>query len=162
MDPLVAVVLSGVGATAFTDLWALLRRRWLQVPFPDYAMVGRWIGHFPKGRFRHRRIADAAPVAHEGLLGWSAHYAIGIAFAGLLALGWGAAWFARPTLIPALLVGVLTVAAPYLLMQPGMGAGIAARLTPNPGKARLHSLVMHAMFGLGLYASAIALASIPR
>jgi hypothetical protein len=51
-----------------------------------------------------------------------------------------------------LLVGVATVAAPFLVMQPGMGAGIAASRTPRPGAARLQSLVTHTVFGLGLYA----------
>jgi hypothetical protein len=55
-----------------------------------------------------------------------------------------------------LAVGIGTVAAPFLLMQPGMGAGLAARRSPRPAAARLHSLVTHAVFGLGLYASAIA------
>jgi Protein of unknown function (DUF2938) len=45
------------------------------------------------------------------------------------------------------------VAAPFLLMQPGMGAGIAASRTPRPAAARLHSLVTHGIFGLGLYAA---------
>ncbi|MCZ3133241.1 DUF2938 domain-containing protein, partial [Acinetobacter baumannii] len=53
----------------------------------------------------------------------------------------------------ALIVGLASVVFPFLLMQPGMGAGIAARRTPRPGVARLRSLVTHAVFGLGLYAS---------
>ena len=54
---------------------------------------------------------------------------------------------------PALLVGIGTVVAPFLLMQPGMGAGVAASRTPRPAAARVQSLVTHAIFGLGLYAS---------
>jgi hypothetical protein len=38
-------------------------------------------------------------------------------------------------------------------MQPGMGAGVAASRTPRPATARLHSLVTHGIFGLGLYAA---------
>jgi len=38
-------------------------------------------------------------------------------------------------------------------MQPGKGLGIAARRAPHPGRTRLHSLVTHAMFGVGLYLS---------
>ena len=41
--------------------------------------------------------------------------------------------------------------APFLLMQPCMGAGIAASRTPHPASARVHSLINHAVFGLGLY-----------
>ena len=58
-----------------------------------------------------------------------------------------------PDLGPALLVGIGSVAAPFLVMQPGMGAGIAASRTPRPAAARLQSLVTHAIFGLGLYAA---------
>ncbi|WP_447725801.1 DUF2938 family protein [Sphingomonas koreensis] len=46
-----------------------------------------------------------------------------------------------------------SVAAPFLLMQPPMGAGFAGSRTPHPAAARLHSLVTHAIFGLGLYAA---------
>ncbi|MNT97543.1 hypothetical protein D3C72_2398910 [compost metagenome] len=64
----------------------------------------------------------------------------------------------RPTLAPALIVGLATVAAPFFLMQPGMGAGIAASKTPNPHIARLRSLLTHAVFGIGLYLSGLLLA----
>ena len=56
-----------------------------------------------------------------------------------------------------MLVGVVTVLAPFLIMQPGMGAGIAASRTPRPGAARLQSLITHAVFGFGLYLAASAI-----
>jgi hypothetical protein len=92
-------------------------------------------------------------VPGERLLGWTAHYAIGVAYAALLVGLAGTAWLAYPTLAPALGVGVATVAAPFFLMQPAMGQGIAASRSPRPAASRLHSLVMHAAFGLGLYAA---------
>ena len=104
-----------------------------------------------RGRFRHEAIAASPPVLGERLIGWTAHYLIGIAFAGMLLGIWGLEWLRQPTLGPALLAGVGSVAAPFLLMQPGMGAGIAARRTRRPGAARLPSLVPPAGFGLGLY-----------
>jgi hypothetical protein len=69
----------------------------------------------------------------------------------LLLAVWGLDWVRHPTLGPALIVGVGSVAAPFLLVQPGMGAGIAASRTPRPAVARLQSLATHAIFGLGLY-----------
>lgn len=105
------------------------------------------------GRFRHESIARSPPVRGERLIGWAAHYMIGIAFASALIGVWGLAWVRHPTIGPALLVGFVSVAAPFLLMQPGMGAGIAAARTPRPAAARIQSLVTHAVFGLGLYAS---------
>jgi len=108
----------------------------------------------PRGRFRHESIAAASPVRHERLIGWAAHYLIGIIFAGVLLLACGIAWIDAPTIGPALLVGLGTVAAPFLLMQPGMGAGIAASRTPRPTAARVQSLITHAVFGVGLYGAA--------
>ena len=52
-----------------------------------------------------------------------------------------------------------TVAAPWLVMQPAMGAGIASRRTPTPGRNRARSLANHLVFGLGLYLAAALTAS---
>lgn len=150
-DLLLRAVLIGVGATLVMDLWALLLKRLFNAPSLDYAMVGRWIGHLPRGRLTHPGIARSAPIAGERAIGWIAHYAIGVLFALLLLALWGPAWAARPTLLPALIVGIATVAAPFLILQPGMGAGIAASRMPKPGVARLRSLMAHASFGVGLY-----------
>jgi hypothetical protein len=92
-------------------------------------------------------------VRGEATIGWTAHYLTGIAFAAFLLAAWGLAWVRQPTLGPALLVGIATVAAPMLILQPGMGAGIAARRTARPNAARLQSVVTHAVFGGGLYAA---------
>jgi hypothetical protein len=157
MDDLICTVLIGVGATAVMDLWGIARKRLLGIPPPDYGLVGRWLAHMPlSGRLRHDRISAAPAVHGERLIGWTGHYLIGISFAALLPSIWGIEWIRQPTIGPALLVGVGTVLAPFLLMQPGMGAGIAARRTPRPGAARLQSLVTHTIFGLGLYSAAQA------
>nr|BFD44154.1 DUF2938 domain-containing protein [Pseudomonas sp. FFPRI_1] len=151
MRLILPAVLIGAGATLILDLWTLFLARALNIPGLNWAMVGRWIGHFPKGQFRHQNIAAAAPVAGEKALGWLAHYLIGVIFAALLLLICGPGWAHQPTLAPALIIGVLTVAAPFLLMQPGMGLGVAASNTPKPHTARLRSLLSHSVFGLGLY-----------
>lgn len=147
----------GVLATALLDLSALARRRWLATPLPNYGLVGRWLMHMPRGRFRHDSIVAAAPVRGERVVGWIAHYSTGIAFAAMLLALSGAEWIHRPTVLPALLVGIGTVLAPFLLMQPALGAGIAASRAPNPGKARRQSLLTHALFGLCLYVAACLL-----
>ena len=148
----------GIGATATIDLWSLLRARWLGVPVPDWGLVGRWLAHIPRGRFVHAPIAKATPVRGERVLGWVAHYAIGIVFASMLIAIAGANWVGNPRLASALLFGLGTVMAPLLVMQPGMGLGMAARRAPRPWAVRAHSLVTHAIFGVGLWASAEVLA----
>ena len=148
------IVLTGVGATMVADAWTLVRKRVFAVPLLNFALVGRWVAHMARGRFRHDSIAAAPPVRGESAIGWVVHYLIGIAFAFLLPATWGLDWLRHPTLGPALIVGVGTVVAPFFVMQPAMGAGIAASRTPRPAAARFHSLILHAVFGLGLYLAA--------
>ncbi len=147
METFSATLITGIVATALIDLWALARRRLFGTALPNYALVGRWLAHMPRGRIRHASIAAAEPVRGETAAGWASHYFIGVAFAFLLP--------DQPTLAQALGVGIVTVAVPFLVMQPAMGAGIAASRMPRPGKARLQSLVTHGIFGLGLYAGSL-------
>jgi hypothetical protein len=152
----VRAILVGTGATVLLDLWALLLDRCFGVPAPNIRLVGRWVGHMMRGRFAHASIAATAPIRAERGLGWIVHYATGIGFAFALLAVWGLEWARNPTLPPALIVGVLTVLLPFFLMQPAMGAGIAAAKTPNPNRARLRSLATHTVFGVGLYVAALA------
>lgn len=154
-------VLLGIGATAVMDAWLLLLKR-LGVPTLNFAFIGRWVGHLLRGQFAHSAIAKAAPVRGELAWGWLTHYAVGVAFAGVLLSLQGAAWVRSPTLWPALAVGMGTVAAPLLVMQPAMGSGFAASRTPTPLKNCLRSLANHTVFGLGLYLSALVIALISR
>lgn len=158
----IAAVLIGCGATAVMDVWGVVKARLWGVASLDYALLGRWIGHMPRGRFAHRSIAAAVPVAGERALGWLVHYLTGIAFAALLLAVWGQSWLEAPSLAPALIVGLVTVLFPFLIMQPALGAGFAASRTPTPGRARFHSLVTHAVFGLGLYLSGLLVSSLLR
>jgi hypothetical protein len=148
------IILIGIGATAVMDTWLLLLKR-LGVPTLNFALMGRWVGHWRRGRWAHDSIARAQPVQRELALGWLLHYVTGIAFAGLLVGVYGLAWAANPRLLPALCVGLATVAAPWLVMQPAMGAGIASSRTPAPGRNRARSLANHAVFGTGLYLAAL-------
>lgn len=143
----------GVGATLVMDAWSLLRKHVLGVPPLDYALVGRWLIYLPRGRFHHHPIGATPTAAGERGLGWLAHYLIGIAFAALLLALCGTRWATRPTLLPALIVGLGTVLLSFFVLQPAMGAGVAASRAPRPWLARMHSLVTHGTFGVGMYLS---------
>lgn len=150
---IIDTLLTGIGATALLDLFSLARARATGTPVPDYALVGRWLAHVARGQFTQAAIARSAPAAGEAVIGWTAHYAIGIGFAAMLVVGFGGEWTRAPALSPALIVGIGSVAAPFLIMQPGMGLGLFARRAPNPRAARLRSLTTHLVFGFALYAS---------
>ncbi|OKO69078.1 DUF2938 domain-containing protein [Bradyrhizobium sp. AS23.2] len=145
----------GVGATIVMDLWAVFLNRVFSIPSLGYHIVGRWLANIPAGKFRRANILNAASVPGEAIIGWTAHYVIGVIFAAILLLVIGADWALKPTFLPALLMGVVTVAAPFLIMQPGFGFGIAASKTPAANTARLRSLMTHTVFGVGLYIAAL-------
>ena len=158
---LARMVSLGVGATLTMDVWAFGLRK-LGIPSLDFGLLGRWMGHLSEGRWFHPGIAKAEPVRGERLIGWAAHYTIGVSFAGLLLGVFGLAWARSPSLLPALSIGVVTVVAPLLVLQPALGAGIASTKTPRPVFNSLKSLVTHVVFGFGLYLSAIATAAFLR
>lgn len=151
MDITLRILFIGAGATLLMDAWALVLRRF-GVRSLDFALLGRWIGHWFHGRWRHARIADAAPIRGERVLGWAAHYTIGVSFAGLLVAIFGPGWTQAPSLGPALAVGLGTAVAPLFILQPALGGATPA--------ARLKSLVTHTVYGVGLYLAALASAAL--
>jgi len=153
----IRAIFIGAGATAVLDLWSMFTARVGVVPPSNWGLVGRWIGYFPKGTFVHDSIAKAAPIDGERAIGWTAHYTIGIVYAVLLIVICGLPWARHPSVLPALLFAWAALVAPFFVMQPGMGAGIAASRTSNPNAARLRSVAGHTAFGLGLWGAATVL-----
>ncbi|QBK06195.1 DUF2938 domain-containing protein [Hylemonella gracilis] len=147
----------GVGATLVMDLWLLLLQA-VGVPALNFRPLGRWVGHMPRGHWVHDSISKAAPVRGELALGWIVHYLTGISFALLFTGLCGPTWLRTPTLLPFLAFGIGTVALPLFVMQPAMGAGFASARTATPVLNRVKSLANHTVFGLGLYAAALAAA----
>ena len=151
-------VLIGIGGTVLMDLWAILLHKILRHDLPNWAPVGRWFWHLPRGRVFHDSIDEAEPFANELALGWIGHYVVGILYGVILAAFMGPAWLAAPTFLPAFVWGILTVAAGWFLLQPGLGIGWAASRLPNPMRARILNLAAHTVFAIGMYGTALALA----
>src|SRR4051794_17682270 len=148
--------LLGLGANLLFDLWGrFVVARLPGQGKPNWAPVGRWFRHLPRGRVFHDDIAAAEPSEHDVAVGWAGHYVIGILYGIAFALLAGPGWMAAPRLLPALLFGLATLAFGWFLLQPGMGLGVAASRTPNPTRARLLSLAAHAVFGFGLWGTAL-------
>ena len=145
------ILLVGVGATLIMDAGALIRARVFGIASLDYGLVGRWLGHMLQGQFQHAAIVAAPRVRHERLTGWVFHYLTGIVFAMLLVGFKGVEWLSHPTLLPALATGLISLLAPFFILQPAFGFGIAASKTAAPYVARRRSVITHLTFGLGLF-----------
>jgi Protein of unknown function (DUF2938) len=156
-DFLFRSIVMGIAATALLDLWALLLNRLFGFGLPNWAMVGRWLSHLQRGQFAHDDIGKVPPVSSELMIGWIFHYAVGIAFAAAtLAIG-GGAWARSPTLPLPMIVGLVTVGFGWFVLQPALGAGIAASRKPDAARIRMLNVIGHGVFGLGLWLAALAL-----
>ena len=144
----------GIGGTAAMDVWALALKSAFGVALPNWGLVGRWFAHLGKGRLVHDDIAKASAIGNEITIGWIAHYAIGILYAAVLIWLAGPQWLQSPTFPPALIIGLVTVGAGWFILQPGMGAGIAASKRPNPWTIRMLNIAAHIVFAGGLYITA--------
>lgn len=141
----------GIGATLIFDLWGLFLKHTFKIAPSNFCLVGRWLLYMPEGIFRHSNTGSALQKSTECTVGWIAHYIIGIVFATTFLVFTGMDWLQHPTLIPAILFGVITVLFPFFIMQPALGLGFAASKSSNPTQARLRSLMNHAVFGFGIF-----------
>ena len=155
ISTLLASIFIGLGATLVLDLWAELLKHIAKVQPTNWCHVGRWFCHMLSGVLTHANIAEAQVKPKECAIGWVAHYLIGAVYGIALVLIVSREWLDAPTLLPALLFGLATIAFPFFIMQPAFGSGIAAAKAPAPRVARIKSLVSHLIFGLGLYVSAL-------
>lgn len=144
----------GAGATLAMDVWRFFLQKAFGINSLDLALLGRWVAYVFRGRVVHKPIAKSNKISGELLIGWISHYAIGMTLAGLLPLFYGRVWLSSPSLLPALTVGIATVFAPWFIMQPAMGLGIAARRAQSPFAVRLRNLAIHTVYAFGLYAAA--------
>jgi len=147
----------GLCATVLFDLWGVLLNRVAGLPLPNWGVVGRWAAGLARGRVFPGAIAEAPEVPGEVALGWAFHYAVGLVYGLVFAVLAGPAWLAAPNFWPAWIFALVTIAAGWFLLHPGLGLGWAASKTPNPWRVRGLGLVAHSVFGLGLWGGALAL-----
>lgn len=150
-----AGVVMGLGGTLAMDLWAEVLARGFDQPRPNWARVGRWLGHLPAGRVFHDDIGAADTLPGEVALGLGLHYAVGLCYGVIFVLLAGPGWLAAPSFLPLWIFSLVTIAAGWFLLQPGMGLGWAAARAPNPWKVRIMGLIAHSVFGLGMFAVAL-------
>ena len=153
MEQPLRILVMGITATVAIDLWATFANRMLGWPRTNWGMVGRWIGHMRDGQFTHISIGSSPPIVHESILGWVFHYVVGCIYAALYQTYANIVHMGQPTLVSAVLFGLVTLLSPWLLMQPALGLGIFASKAPRPALVRMQNLIIHIIFGLALYYS---------
>jgi hypothetical protein len=153
MEQAIRILVMGITATVAIDLWATFANRVLGWPRTNWGLVGRWIGRMRDGQFTHVSIGSSPSIDHESVLGWVFHYVVGFIYASAYLMYVSIAQMGRPTLVSAVLFGLVTILSPWLLMQPALGLGICASKAPRPNLVRSQNLIIHTIFGLALYYS---------
>jgi hypothetical protein len=153
MEQALRILVMGITATVAIDLWATFANRILGWPRTNWGMVGRWIGHMRHGQFTHASIGSSPTIDHESILGWVFHYVVGCIYSAVYLMYVSIAQMGQPTLVSAVLFGLITILSPWLLMQPALGLGMFATKAPKANLVRLQNLIIHTIFGLVLYYS---------
>lgn len=146
----VEIVLAGLLATVFLDLWQRLLFAAKQIPPTSWALVGRWFRSALRGRPFPGTVAQLPPERGELRLGWVVHYLVGLGYGVVYVVGLRAFGLDPASLLNGLVFGVVSVIVPWFFFMPAMGAGVLARRAPNPALARTLALASHTVFGLGL------------
>jgi hypothetical protein len=152
---LFSTIFIGLGATLTFDLASQFLKLAFKITPSNICLVGRWILYMPEGIFKHSNISSTPQKKAECIAGWIAHDIIGVSMAVAFVALVGNNWLKYPSFIPAIVFGIVSVLAPFSIMQPLFGLGFAASETPNPMQARLRSLMNHVAFGISLYLFAL-------
>jgi len=151
MEIVIEIFVIGIFATEIMDVWATFSNRILKFPRTNWAMVGRWLGHIPSGKFIHHPIGDSPEIRYENALGWAFHYFIGIVYAAFYVAMLVWAFEGNASLMTAWIFGLITILSPWFILQPALGLGRCATRAPKPNMVRLQNFIIHSIFGVALY-----------
>ena len=140
----------GITATFAIDCWTFVLSCF-GIKTRGIVFLGRWLAYVPQGKFIHRTIIQTPSIENELVIGRIAHYSIGIAFAFLLIGIYGKKWFDNPKLVYAFVFGLITLVIPVFFLQPAFGFGIAFSNTHKPVTLLINIVIIHAIYGLGIY-----------
>jgi hypothetical protein len=117
----------GVGATVVMDLWAVLLQRLFRVQPSNWAMVGRWVGHFSNGKFLHDRSRMRGPYVVSWRLAGLSTTSPASRMARCYSVSGASSGRGAPRCLPALILSWVALVAPFFVLQPGMGLGCRGR-----------------------------------
>jgi len=150
MNLILSGVAAGVLGTVLMDLFNHLFARTGMLLKIDMVMIGRMSAGWSRGRFSYRHPGEMETVANEKLLGYVAHYGIGVGLAFIYVFGWAVLVGGPASPAWALVYGIATTAASLFLVYPAMGLGVCGRRSPAGIRAPLSPVANHLFFGIGM------------
>lgn len=156
MNSFTKTIMVGIGATATVDCFTFLLSH-ITHKSHGILYIGRWVAYLFKGRIFHDTIIETPSIANELMIGWLTHYSIGIVFAFFLVAIFEKKWLAKPNLLAAMIIANFTLFIPVCILQPALGFGVAFSNLPHPIFLLVKIFLIHLVYGLGLYLTAIVI-----
>ncbi|WP_130734014.1 DUF2938 family protein [Flavobacterium sp. J27] len=152
MRKIVTPLLLGLGATFLTDLWSFILR-FFGVKSGGLLIVGSWLS---------TNILNLnLSTSQNWVLGWSAHYLIGIIFSFLF-FKINSKWLNNPKLSISIYFGLVSTIFPLFIAWPIMGFGIAFSNTPIQSILIIKTFTIHLVYGVGLFLTSISIKRINK
>ncbi|MBT7570293.1 MAG: DUF2938 family protein [Rhodospirillaceae bacterium] len=150
------ILIIAVSANIVTDLYEFALERLLGKT-RDWHLVGRWVANIFRGSVILDTNHDALAVPGELILGWVFHYIVAFLYVAMYLVGTQFILGEPPAMDTAIGFGIITVAAPWLILMPGLGLGVFAAKAAKPNFVRAASLSVHTVFGIGIYLGLVIL-----
>jgi Protein of unknown function (DUF2938) len=144
------ILTAGVLGTIVMDILNLIFSRIGIISKIEVNMIGRMAVGWIRGRFFYKHPNEMDEVSHEVLFGYITHYLIGIALAIPYIFGWDILIGGNPSLIWAIIYGIVTTVASWFFVYPTMGLGVLGLKSPKGFRVAFSSLANHLFFGIGL------------
>ncbi len=160
LPSLLAILVTGLAGATAADIGRSIYQWVTGFPAVNWSVTGRWFLMVLQGQPYVPGIGTAPSLPHELLAGHVAYYTIAVVFAGVYLTLLGLLK-RPPTLWNGLIFGVVTMAFPFFVQMPLMGAGVLASATATPWLVIGRTLVHHSSFGLGLGLGAMVMRRLP-
>nr|WP_288836896.1 DUF2938 family protein [uncultured Flavobacterium sp.] len=160
MNSKLRTILVGIGATVTVDLFTAILSFFTHKGH-GILYIGRWVSYIFKGKIFHNNIMETPRISNELIIGWLSHYVIGILFAFVLVSVFRIKWLQYPNFLAAIKIGLLTLFFPVCILQPAMGFGIGFSKLPESGFLLTKIILIHLVYGFGLYFTALILKKVP-
>ena len=144
-------IISGIVATMLFDAFQISLSYAYNINKSRWDLVGRYFFGFVDKIYIREDLESDKPVKNELLIGYIAHYLIGIIY-GIIYVTINILFFNEPSLILAILFGFITVLGGWCIMMPyAFNLGFFASKKEERFQILTQNLIVHFIFGIGLY-----------
>ena len=142
----------GIIATLIFDLFQISLSYAYNINKSKWNLIGRYfIGVIKNNKFFVDNIEEEEIIDNELLIGYLVHYAIGSIF-GLFYVSINLIFYSEPSLILALIIGIITVLGGWCIIMPyTYNIGFFASKKEEQFQILAQNLIAHFIFGIGLY-----------